>query len=335
MLLKSSIPSPLEIVTKYALTPEALKAIPMFRETIKSILNQQDPRLLCIIGPCSIHDLDSFLEYARKFKALQKSVEDKLFLVLRAYYEKPRSSLGWKGFVYDPDLNTSYDIEKGLLLTRYLLTSAANLNIPLASELLDPFTVPYFSDLLSWGCIGARTAYSQVHRQIASDQPFAIGIKNGLDGDIKLLSDSLQAIQAPHQFLSLCQEGLIQLRCSSGNKACHGILRGSHTGPNHDLQSLWQASVFLKQKDLPSRLMIDCSHGNSQKDPLKQMDVLQSMIDNIKEYKPLINGVMLESFLLDGKQNFSSTPQKGLSLTDACLGFEKTQAIIHSLYDAY
>ena len=299
------------------------------RQTIQNILSGKDSRLLVVTGPCSIHDPVSALEYAAKLIKLQEQVKDQIFLVMRAYIEKPRTTVGWKGFLYDPNLDGSSDLQLGLEKSRALYLQIIEMGLPIASEILSPMATAYFDDLLAWGAIGARTSESQIHREISSHMPYAIGFKNGTDGSIQIALDAIQSAENEHQFLGMNQQGLPAILQSKGNPLAHLILRGANHGPNYDLTSIEKIKA-KHQTDLPP-LVIDCSHGNSSKDPMKQPEVLKQII--AERTVSNVRGVMLESHLVDGQQKISCNMTYGQSVTDGCLGWDKTEALLLEMAD--
>ncbi|WP_445115907.1 3-deoxy-7-phosphoheptulonate synthase [Acinetobacter sp. WZC-1] len=319
---------PYQLKAEYPLSPVLATQVAEHRQAISSILSGQDPRLLVIAGPCSLHDPRSALEYAGQLQQLQQQVSDQILLVMRAYIEKPRTTVGWKGFLYDPDLDGSSDLQQGLKQSRALYLQLIEMGLPIASEILSPLATAYFDDLLAWGAIGARTSESQVHREIASHMPYSIGFKNGTDGSVQIALDAIQSASNAHQFMGISQTGLPAIIHSSGNPLAHLILRGSNTGPNHDLESI--LSIRKKhQADLPA-LVIDCSHGNSSKNPLRQPEVLQQII--AERALTQVRGVMLESHLVDGKQQISDQLVHGQSITDGCLGWDKTSQLLLGIH---
>ncbi|MEG0482626.1 MAG: 3-deoxy-7-phosphoheptulonate synthase, partial [Acinetobacter sp.] len=279
---------------------------------------------LVIAGPCSIHDEKAALEYAEKLKQIQSKISDQIFLVMRAYIEKPRTTVGWKGFLYDPNLDGSSNMQLGLEKSRQLYLQIIEMGLPIASEILSPMATAYFDDLLAWGAIGARTSESQIHREISSHMPFSIGFKNGTDGSIQIALDAIQSASHEHQFLAMSQKGTPCIMQSQGNPLAHLILRGANHGSNYDAESIQQIRE-QHQGHLPA-LVIDCSHGNSAKDPLKQPQVLQQII--AERQMTQVRGVMLESHLLDGKQKISCDMTYGQSVTDGCLGWDKTEQLL-------
>ncbi|AVH14043.1 3-deoxy-7-phosphoheptulonate synthase [Acinetobacter indicus] len=294
------------------------------RQTIQNILNGTDSRLLVITGPCSIHDPAAALEYAQKLQQLQSQVADQIFLVMRAYIEKPRTTVGWKGFLYDPELNGSSNMQLGLEKSRELYLQIIEMGLPIASEILSPMATAYFDDLLAWGAIGARTSESQIHREISSHMPYSIGFKNGTDGSVQIALDAIQSASHPHQFLGMSQQGLPCILESQGNPKAHLILRGANAGPNYQLAEIEKIKAKVKG-EMPA-LVIDCSHGNSSKNPLLQPEVLKTIV--AERAQTQVRGVMLESHLVDGQQKISDQMTYGQSVTDGCLGWNKTEQLL-------
>jgi 3-deoxy-7-phosphoheptulonate synthase len=322
--IETQLSLPYELKEKFALKHKLALQIAEQRQTIENILDGTDDRLLVITGPCSIHDEKSALEYADRLIQLQEKVSDQIFLVMRAYIEKPRTTVGWKGFLYDPNLDGSANMQLGLEKSRQLYLQIIEKGLPIASEILSPMATAYFDDLLAWGAIGARTSESQIHREISSHMPFSIGFKNGTDGSIQIALDAIQSASHPHQFLVMGQKGLPCIVHSHGNPLAHIILRGSNKGTNYDAESIQQIRQQHQGK-LPA-LVIDCSHGNSSKDPLKQPLVLQQIIE--ERHVTHVRGVMLESHLVDGNQKISCNMTYGQSVTDGCLGWNKTEQLL-------
>ncbi|WP_299151675.1 3-deoxy-7-phosphoheptulonate synthase [uncultured Acinetobacter sp.] len=315
---------PQQLKQHLPLSPQLTAQVAEHRQVIQNILTGKDQRLLVITGPCSIHDEASALDYAKKLKQLQTQVADQIFLVMRAYIEKPRTTVGWKGFLYDPNLDGSSDMQLGLERSRALYLNILELGLPIASEVLSPMATVYFDDLLAWGAIGARTSESQIHREISSYMPYSIGFKNGTDGSIQIALDAIQSASKPHQFLGMSQSGLPCMIHSAGNPQAHLILRGSNNGPNYQLADIEKIKA-QHAAELPA-LVIDCSHGNSSKNPLLQPQVLHTIVT--ERLKTNVRGVMLESHLIDGNQKISTEMQYGQSVTDGCLGWEKTEQLL-------
>ncbi len=309
------------------------------RQRIRRILHGKDDRLLVVVGPCSIHDPAAALEYARRLKVEREKYADTLEIVMRVYFEKPRTTVGWKGLINDPYLDESYRIDEGLRIARQLLLEINRLGMPAGSEFLDVISPQYIGDLIAWGAIGARTTESQVHRELASGLSAPIGFKNGTDGNIKIATDAIQAAERGHHFLSVHKNGQVAIVETRGNKDCHVILRGGKA-PNYDAQSVAAACADLAKAKLPERLMVDCSHANSSKQHQRQLDVARDIAAQMRAGGRSIFGVMVESHLHDGAQKF--TPGKddpaqleyGKSITDACLGWDDSLAVLEVLSEA-
>ncbi|MDY6481679.1 3-deoxy-7-phosphoheptulonate synthase [Acinetobacter faecalis] len=324
---ETTLSLPIQLKAALPLSAKLAQQISQHRQTVQNILNGTDKRLMVITGPCSIHDPVAVLEYAEKLIELQAQVSDQIFLVMRAYIEKPRTTVGWKGFLYDPNLDGSANMQLGLEKSRQLYLQLIEMGLPLASEILSPMATAYFDDLLAWGAIGARTSESQIHREISSHMPFSIGFKNGTDGSIQIALDAIQSASNSHQFLGLSQSGLPSIIESEGNPHAHLILRGSNTGANFSIAEIDKIKQKVKG-ELPA-LVIDCSHGNSAKDPLNQPDVLKTIV--AERLKTNVRGVMLESHLVDGNQKISCDMTYGQSVTDGCLGWEKTEQLLNDI----
>ncbi len=322
------LPSPEEIKSKYPCTGIQNNFIASSRKKIIDILNGSDTRLLLIVGPCSIHDCTAAREYAEKLKKLSTELENDFLIVMRTYFEKPRTSTGWKGLLYDPYLNQSCEIETGLSLSRQLLLDLADLELPAATEFLDPFTSLYYGDLISWGCVGARTTASQPHREIASGLPLPIGFKNSTDGNIDIAIHANLAAGMPQSYISLNDSGRPIARHTEGNPHCHIVLRGSEAGENYDPSSIELSLKKLESSGLPPRLLIDCSHDNSRRNPETQCIVFQSVLNQFIEGNSNIRGMLLESNLNGGSQPLSNSLTYGISVTDPCLDWTSTENII-------
>jgi 3-deoxy-7-phosphoheptulonate synthase len=315
------------------------KLITQTRKNIHHIMHGKDDRLLVVIGPCSIHDPAAALEYARRLKPLRDQYADTLEIVMRVYFEKPRTTVGWKGLINDPYLDESYRIDEGLRIARQLLIEINRLGLPAGSEFLDAISPQYIGDLIAWGAIGARTTESQVHRELASGLSAPIGFKNGTDGNIKIATDAIQAAAGGHHFLSVHKNGQVAIVQTKGNKDCHIILRGGKA-PNYDAASVTAACQELEKAKLPTRLMVDCSHANSSKQHERQIDVTQDIAKQIRSGSHHVFGVMIESHLQGGAQKF--TPGKddigqlefGKSITDACLGWDDSVTCLKVLAEA-
>lgn len=300
------------------------------RQQVEAILSGRDDRLLVIAGPCSLHDSRAALEYGSHLARLAVACEDKMLIVMRAYVEKPRTTIGWKGLLYDPHLDGSDDLLLGLALSRELMLGLLSLGLPLASELLQPMATAYFDDLLAWGAVGARTTESQVHREMASGLALPVGFKNGTDGSLGVACDAIRSAAHPHRYLGLDTHGHPALLRSEGNPHCHLVLRGGHSGPNYSEAHLSSARAQLSKAGLNTRLIVDCSHANSGKDPLRQPQVMNEVLRQRAEGNRDLVGVMLESHLFEGAQPTGPRLRYGVSITDACLGWESTEALLRS-----
>ena len=315
---------PYQLKGQLPLSSALKQQVAQHRQIIQNILAGTDPRLLVIAGPCSIHDSQTALEYAEKLKQLQSQVSDQIFLVMRAYIEKPRTTIGWKGFLYDPDLDGSANMQLGLEKSRELYLQIIEMGLPIASEILSPMATGYFDDVLAWGAIGARTSESQIHREISSAMPYSIGFKNGTDGSIQIALDAIQSASHPHQFMGMSQSGLPAILSSQGNPHAHLILRGANSGSNYHLAEI--EKIQQKAKGQLPALIIDCSHGNSHKDPQQQPQVLRTIVAEREQTQ--VRGIMLESHLVDGNQKISCDMTYGQSVTDGCLGWDKTEQLL-------
>ena len=301
------------------------------RETIEAILDRRDPRLLVVIGPCSIHDPAAAVEYAQRLNRIRKEVDDRLFIVMRVYFEKPRTTIGWKGLINDPHLNGTYDIEYGLQTARKLLLEITGLGLPAATEFLDPIVPQYIADLVSWAAIGARTTESQTHREMASGLSMPVGYKNATDGSLQIALDAMSSARTPHNFLGIDQEGATCVIRTTGNPAGHAVLRGGRKLTNYDAASINAALAELKKAGLPETLMVDCSHANSSKQHTKQEEVWNNVIAQRADGNTGITGMMVESFLEEGSQPFPQPVdqlRRGVSITDACLSWESTERLL-------
>ncbi len=303
------------------------------RNVISAILKNQDPRLLVVLGPCSIHDPKSALEYATRLSALSRELSDRLYIVMRVYFEKPRTTIGWKGMIYDPHLDGTDDIQTGLKMARSLLLEITAQGLPAATEFLDPVVPQYIADLVSWAAIGARTTESQTHRQMASGLSMPVGFKNGTDGGLQIAIDAMKSAQAPHSFLGIDQEGFTCIVRTTGNKDGHVVLRGGRLSSNYDAESIRVATESLAKAGLPTGLMVDCSHANSNKQHARQEEVWRSLIEQRLAGTPSLIGVMIESHLFEGAQPMATRLdqlQYGVSITDACLGWDVTERMLRS-----
>lgn len=328
--IKELLP-PIAHLYELPITEQASEVVHDTRQAIAELVHGRDKRLLVIIGPCSIHDSNAAVEYAQKLNVLRQKYSKELLIVMRVYFEKPRTTVGWKGLINDPYLNGSYDINHGLRLARKLLLELNNMGMPAATEFLDMITPQYFADLISWGAIGARTTESQVHRELASGLSCPVGFKNGTDGNLKIAIDAIGAASHPHHFLSVTKAGHSAIVRTSGNPDCHIILRGGKE-PNYSHEHVSAAVEQLQNNQVTPFLMIDCSHANSHKDYRQQMTVAKDIAAQIQAGEQHIMGVMVESNLAEGRQD---KPEKyGQSITDACIGWEETEAMLALLAQA-
>ena len=327
--------SPEQLHKDCPISENASKLIFDTRTAIHNILNGKDDRLLVIIGPCSIHDPDAAREYATRLKGMREELGEDLLIVMRVYFEKPRTTVGWKGLINDPNLDESYEINKGLHLARCLLTDLNDMDIPAATEFLDLITPQYIADLISWGAIGARTTESQVHRELASGLSSPVGFKNGTDGGLQVAIDAIGAASRPHNFLSLTKEGYSAIFATTGNDDCHIILRGGKE-PNYDAAHVEEAVKELTTANVQTRLMVDCSHANSQKDHQRQIDVADVIAEQLSQGNENIMGVMIESHLVAGRQNVEADKELvyGQSVTDACINWDDSVKVLKTLAKA-
>ncbi len=315
------------------LSEPAAQTVDAARQEIAGILNQQDDRVLAIVGPCSIHDTEAAKEYAQRLQALRQELRDDIAIVMRVYFEKPRTTVGWKGLINDPDLDDSFRIDKGLRLARQLLLELNESGMPAGVEYLDILTPQYLSDLVSWGAIGARTTESQLHREMGSGLSCAVGFKNATDGNIKVAVDAILSARNPHRFLSLTTDGVVSIFETTGNDQTHVILRGGSNGPNYSPEHINESATMLEKAGLPARIMIDCSHANSAKQHERQLLVAADIGRQIAQGDERIFGVMVESHLLAGRQDVDPGQplNYGQSITDACLGWESTETLLRQL----
>ena len=315
----------------------ATETVSTARNRIQAILRGQDHRLLVIVGPCSVHDVDAALDYARQLAPLRARHAGELEVVMRVYFEKPRTTVGWKGLINDPHLDGSYDINTGLRMARSLLLDLARDGMPTATELLDPVVPQYIADLISWTAIGARTTESQTHREMASGLSMPVGYKNGTDGSATIAINAMQSASSPHHFLGINCEGHASIVSTTGNPYGHLVLRGGNSGSNYHLEAIQEASAELAGAGLPDRLMVDCSHANSNKDYRRQGEVLRAVAAQVQKGSTHVMGVMLESHLVEGNQKISadrSALTYGQSVTDACISIESTAELLAELAES-
>ena len=327
------IVTPLELIEKYPLSKKVQMHITNTRQSIQNIMNKRDKRKLLIVGPCSIHNVDEAKEYANNLLLLSNEVSDKILIIMRVYFEKPRTINGWKGLINDPDLNETYNIDKGLNMARELLVYLADIGLPAAYEMLDTFTPQYISDLISWSAVGARTTESQVHRQLVSGLSMPVGFKNSTHGDCKIALDAIKSANQKHCFYGITYEGKAAMITTNGNENCHIILRGSNEGPNYYKNNINDLKILMKQNNIKTPIMIDCSHGNSSKDYKNQSSVWNYIIENYLEEENII-GYMLESNLKEGNQKLNNPDnlEYGVSITDSCISFAETCKLVLFLY---
>ncbi len=315
----------------------ASRVVSTTRKKIQSILHGIDPRILVIVGPCSVHDVDAAIEYANLLAPLRQKYSQQLEIVMRVYFEKPRTTVGWKGLINDPHLDNSYDINTGLRKARGLLLDLAKKGMPAATELLDPVVPQYIADLISWTAIGARTTESQTHREMASGLSMPVGYKNGTDGTATIAINAMQAASKPHHFLGINSDGHASIVSTTGNPDGHLVLRGGKNGTNYHLDAINLISDELAQFKMPERVMVDCSHGNSNKDFRRQSEVLRDVASQLQGGSKNIMGVMIESHLVEGNQKLNSDLSKltyGQSVTDACINFSTTEVLLEELAES-
>jgi 3-deoxy-7-phosphoheptulonate synthase len=327
---------PAILIEELPLGDRGAETVSRARESVAAILNARDDRLVVVVGPCSIHDPVAAIDYARRLRRVADEHARDLFVVMRVYFEKPRTTVGWKGLINDPRLDGTFAINEGLRLARRLLVDLADLGLPAGCEFLDPISPQFIADTVSWGAIGARTTESQVHRELASGLSMPIGFKNGTDGDVQIAIDAVRAGAHPHRFLGVTEQGLGAIVATRGNPDCHVILRGGQSGPNYDAASVEKAATALRDAGLPPRLMIDLSHGNSGKDHRRQPVVARDVAGQVAHGDASIFGVMMESFLVEGRQDLvsPSTLRYGQSITDACMGWDATVGVLAELAEA-
>ncbi|KAK4516725.1 uncharacterized protein ATC70_011703 [Mucor velutinosus] len=334
----NSLLTPSYVKEEFQISASSRKTVLEARQDIANIIQKKDDRVFVIVGPCSIHDTIAAKEYARLLLTAKEKHKNELVIVMRAYFEKPRTTVGWKGLINDPDINESFDINKGLRIGRGLLNDITNMGMPVSVELLDTISPQYMADLISWGAIGARTTESQLHRELASGVSFPVGFKNGTDGNLTVAIDGIGAAAAPHHFLGLNSAGVVCITHTTGNQDCHVILRGGKTGPNYDAEHVQKTKALLTKAGLPTSIMVDCSHGNSNKDHKNQPKVAQCIADQIAQGDDGLVGIMIESHLNEGKQ---SVPEDGpcalkygVSITDACIDWKETETVLRNLASA-
>jgi len=327
--------TPEQIKLEIPLTERAQRTVSAGRQVVRDILDGKDHRLFVVVGPCSIHDIKAAHEYAERLKVLAEEVSDTLYLVMRVYFEKPRTTVGWKGLINDPYLDDSFKIQDGLHIGRKLLLDLAEMGLPTATEALDPISPQYLQDLISWSAIGARTTESQTHREMASGLSSAVGFKNGTDGGLRVAINALQSVSSPHRFLGINQQGGVSIVTTKGNAYGHVVLRGGNGKPNYDSVSVAICEQELKKASIKPNIMVDCSHANSNKDPALQPLVMDNVANQILEGNQSIVGLMVESHLGWGNQSIPKDLQQlkyGVSITDACIDWESTEKTLRSMH---
>lgn len=328
--------SPDELRRQLPLTDTLADTVLRSRDEVINIITRKDKRMLAMVGPCSIHDIDSAIEYAQKLEKLSSKVQDKIKVVMRTYFEKPRTTVGWKGMLYDPYLDGSYNIEEGLIRSRSLLLEITKMGLAAATEILDPIVPQYITDLVSWAAIGARTTESQIHRQMASGLSMPIGFKNSTDGSLYVAIQAINAAKNPHSFFGISGQGQVVVAETRGNKWAHVVLRGGNNGPNYSSEHIAFTETLLKKAGVTNGIVVDCSHSNSNKNYKKQRNALIDVIQQKMAGNMSIIGIMLESFLKPGNQNMESgisDLEYGVSVTDECIGWDETEELINRLYD--
>ncbi|WP_268741094.1 MULTISPECIES: 3-deoxy-7-phosphoheptulonate synthase AroG [unclassified Avibacterium] len=327
---------PIALIEKYPASDVAINTVKKARQQAHNIIHRKDDRLLVVIGPCSIHDPKSALEYAQRIKAMREKYQDSLEIIMRVYFEKPRTTVGWKGLINDPYLNNSYALNDGLRIARKLLLDINNLEVPAAGEFLDMITPQYVADFMSWGAIGARTTESQVHRELASGLSCAVGFKNATNGGVRIALDAIGAAEAPHYFLSVTKFGHSAIVSTKGNADCHIILRGGDKGPNYSAKDVNEVCESIEKSGRIPHVMVDFSHANSSKQFKKQLEVCTDVCQQIAQGSNQIFGVMIESHLVEGRQDLVDGKELvyGQSITDACIGWEDSELVLEQLSNA-
>ncbi|MDZ4815129.1 MAG: 3-deoxy-7-phosphoheptulonate synthase [Verrucomicrobiota bacterium] len=323
--------TPNQIKEQYPLTQDSLRTVEDSREIIRNIIYGRDPRMLVVVGPCSIHDYDAAMEYARRLKKLSAEVSKSFYLVMRVYFEKPRTTVGWKGLINDPHLDDSCDVAYGLTLARKLLLELTGMGLPTATEFLDPIVPQYIAEMISWAAVGARTTESQTHREMSSGLSMPVGFKNGTDGNIQTAIDAMKSTCAPHRFLGIDQDGRTSIIQTAGNSDSHVVLRGGRQGPNYFPADVKDASARLAKAGFHPSVMIDCSHANANKDHARQPLVWQSAVEQSTQPESPVMGAMIESNLHEGNQSIPSEKSQlkyGVSVTDACINWETTEKML-------
>ncbi len=332
---RSVLPSPGAIRSELPLSLDAVMKVVESRKQICDIFDKKSDRLLIIVGPCSIHNFDSALEYAKRLKELSEEVKDKIMLVMRVYFEKPRTTVGWKGLIYDPDLNDSYNIEKGIFLARKLMLKIIDVGLPIGTEMLDPILAQYIADAVSWAAIGARTTEAQTHRQLGSGLSMPVGFKNATDGTFQTALDAISTARREHSFIGVLEDGHVGVFRTRGNQYGHIVLRGGNNFSNYGEEYIAGLKVLMRKANLRSNIIVDCSHANSGKIYQHQQYAFRDILQQIKNGEDAISGVMLESNLEPGSQKVvpGKTPAPGVSITDGCIGWDETAELIRYAYN--
>ncbi|MEN9464694.1 MAG: hypothetical protein RL217_875 [Pseudomonadota bacterium] len=338
LIVESIVPliTPKQLKEEVKVSEGAIASVQQGRAVVRNILDRKDKRLFIVVGPCSIHDVEAAKDYAQRLKILSEKVSDTLYLVMRVYFEKPRTTVGWKGLINDPYMNDTFKIEDGLHIARRLLIDLAEMGLPLSTEALDPISPQYIQDLISWSAIGARTTESQTHREMASGLSSAVGFKNGTDGGLTVVTNALMSVQNPHRFLGINADGQVSIVSTRGNHYGHLVLRGGGGKPNYDSVNVQLAEQALAKSNLPQNIMIDCSHENSSKNPALQPLVMENVTGQILEGNCSIMGLMVESNIKHGRQNIPANLddlEYGLSVTDGCISFEETEEAILKMHE--
>ena len=325
--------TPEQLKARLPVSEDVREAVNGYRETVRNIVDRTDPRLLVVVGPCSIHDVEAAKEYAQRLKRLSDDIADQVFVVMRAYFEKPRSTVGWKGLINDPHLDDSFKVAEGLHIGRQLLLELSQMGLPLATEALDPITPQYMQDLISWSAIGARTTESQTHREMASGLSCPVGFKNGTDGSLGVAINALESVASTHRFLGISPTGQVSVIQTKGNAHGHVVLRGGSSGPNYSPEHIQACEAALEKLGLTQSIMVDCSHANSNKDHRQQRNVVNSVSQQIAAGNRSITGLMIESHLHEGNQSISNPDglSYGVSITDACINWDETDSLLRQL----
>lgn len=327
---------PHELIKQFPLSEKDNEQIYIHRREIEAIMSRKDKRFMLIVGPCSIHHVEEAFQYAEKLRALKERVQDRIMIVMRVYFEKPRTVVGWKGLIYDPELNGTYNIGKGITLARKLMLDILELGLPIGTEILDPIITQYLADLISWAAIGARTTESQTHRQLVSGLSMPTGFKNTTDGSIKVAVEAAQAASHKHSFIGVLEDGQIGVFRTNGNPHTHVVLRGGINGPNYGSEHIAFTRELMRKNDITPNIIVDCSHANSAKKPELQQEVLSDIIQQRLNGEDSLIGAMVESNLKTGSQKVEAIDalEKGLSITDPCIGWEETEKLVMETYDA-